>query len=700
MDKNRINKIINGISYSIPLLFILNLVFLYVKPIIADMQINPFHHARITDIEYRAVLEDDNIMETTVHVTERVTFDVHASSRNNLYWELWRDLSEDYIDGKRTEYEIKSVAQIDSDGEKTYWPESYKLYWEESDYVGDGYDNEYSLGPGKWFYSPGPYDEARRRYEALFFYVDGLYREKITFEIEYDIFNAVFRYNDCCDLYIEPFYGSTITYLESFDGEILIPLTDMPAKGNYDVFTYGTKGEDFPIKESDKYPGYHAFIFDLDEDDLKFDPYNKYLEFELVAYGDDYRIFADNSTSNYYSTEDVLPEIYDEHDYYAEITEKSQSKKAIVLAICVALSLWIIVCYVKKERSIHSKHIFYNPEYNYDFYREVPGDLDPYFAATLVHCKHKKPKDDSCIYSALLLSLAQKEYVGLTELGDDVEVRILRPASAAEQKESSFTPDTIVTNDQYIMYTEDTPATLTPCEAYYFNLLLRHVSGDRIMMSNFRTKIVSDYSNTADFADNMKQSIVNIGVSEGYFQKGKYDEIQKNLSAIATFLFWVGIILLIPVNIISYFTRMDLAFGGYTILGVISLLFSVLYRKMSYKYPLLTDFGETEYAKWRGLYNYLNSEPLITENGIIDLPVWERYLVYATAFGLADKVNKAIKIRCPQFDTNEKYRNSGYSSRHFHRHTGRNFHRSVRTGTYNHTYSSSGYYGGGGGGGG
>ena len=40
-------------------------------------------------------------------------------------------------------------------------------------------------GPGKWYHSDGPYNESARNYECVFFYVDGLYRENVTFDIEY-----------------------------------------------------------------------------------------------------------------------------------------------------------------------------------------------------------------------------------------------------------------------------------------------------------------------------------------------------------------------------------------------------------------------------------------------------------------------------------------------------------------------------------
>ena len=52
-------------------------------------------YARITDVDYTAVLVDEPGAEAKVVVTERLTYDIHAASRDNLFWELWRDLPQD-----------------------------------------------------------------------------------------------------------------------------------------------------------------------------------------------------------------------------------------------------------------------------------------------------------------------------------------------------------------------------------------------------------------------------------------------------------------------------------------------------------------------------------------------------------------------------------------------------------------------------
>ena len=56
-------------------------------------------YARITDVDYKAVLVDEPNADAKIVVTERLTFDIHAASENNLFWELCRALPESTIDG-------------------------------------------------------------------------------------------------------------------------------------------------------------------------------------------------------------------------------------------------------------------------------------------------------------------------------------------------------------------------------------------------------------------------------------------------------------------------------------------------------------------------------------------------------------------------------------------------------------------------
>ena len=149
-----------------------------------------------------------------------------------------------------------------------------------------------------------------------------------------------------------------------------------------------------------------------------------------------------------------------------------------------------------------------------------------------------------------------------------------------------------------------------------------------------------------------------------------------------------------------YFSDFGLCYGAYAIIGISLIVCSVYVKYHSEKLVLLTQYGEDERAKWKGLYNFLNNETLMSERIVPDLVLWEKYLIYATAFGISDKVVKVMKINAqlvPEIDRSQILcRTSFAHSRAFHT-TSRSFGHTIHA-----THSAGGRYGGGrfGGGGG
>ena len=663
--------------------------------LLEEMNLNPFDYARITDVDYKAILVDEPGSNGKVVVTERLTFDIHAASQNNLFWELWRDLPESYIDGVKVDYQVNSVKQILDDGTEVIYDESPKLYWNDSDYI----NTARGYGPGKWYHSEGPYNESARNYECVFFYVDGLYREKVTFEIEYEMNNAALRYGDCSELYLSLYSEETIKHLESYKAQILIPNEDMPSSGNYDAYTYGTNSNRFPFTESDtKNFGYHTFSFELDEEDLKFRPYNEYIEFSLISYGADKHKFTDYATRNYYYNDDVLDELRQEQAEFDAVPEDYKKTKIIILLICSASAILIIIYDINKDKKMRKEHIFYEPTMQIKYFRDIPSNLDPVFASNLVFCKNKERKNDSDGYSSIMLSLVRKGYIELTRIDEQKDWTSNNVKIIVKHQPTPIMNDLL--ESQTIE--SEKPETLTPTEELYFNLIIRHSHGNEISVKDFQAKVSIDYENTNTFVKNIENSVVNIGVSQGYFQKADYEQPKRQTKSLSTAHGILGVILITLVNLILYQTHLDLAFGAFFILGIAFIFSSLYLRRLSKKYVLLTQFGEDEYAKWKGLYDFLNSETLMKERTVIELPIWEQYLVYATAFGISEKVITALKVRCPDMEMSPMLSNPYYRSRSFH-YSCRSF-RSV-TRTASHIARSGGYgghggYGGGGRGGG
>ena len=704
------------ITLFIIVVYLLPFISVFISAFLEDTTFNPFDYARITDVDYKAVLVDEPSSNGKAVITERLTFDIHAFSKNNPFWELWRDLPESYIDGVKVDYKVNSVKQILADGSEIIYKESPKLYWEDSDYT----DSTGRYGPRKWYHSEGPYNESAERYECVFFYVEPLYRGDIVFEIEYEMNNAALRYRDCSELYISLYSEETIKHLESYKAQILVPDKDMPSAGNYAAYTYGTSANRFPFTESDTInPGYHTFSFELDKNQLKFNPYNEYIEFSLISYGEDAHTFTDYASINDYFFTNALDELNQEQLEYDEIPQIYKEKKLKILYICLVLTFLVIIYCATKDKRMRKKHLFYEPSMKVKYFRDIPSELDPVFASNLAFCKKRPHKTDSDGYSALMLSLVRKGYIELEKidpngdwLSNNVNIVVKYKKSSilnslnninyssslnnSLNNEFSIPLDNNLNTDfnntinNNLYQEEQKLEPLTPNEEQYFNLIVRHSKGEEISINTFRSKVSSDYENTNSFVNNVNKSITNIGITEGYFQKADYTEPMRQTKLIAKYFTIIGIILIVVVNFVLRQTYYDFAFGGFFILGFTCLLASLYLKKLAKKYILLTPFGEDEYAKWKGLYDFLNSETLMKERTIIELPLWEQYLVYATAFGISKKVISALKVRCPDMSSSVMLSNPYYTSRSF-IYTSHSFRSAVRSASYSARSSSYGY---------
>ena len=397
----------------------------------------------------------------------------------------------------------------------------------------------------------------------------------------------------------------TIEHLESFKGEILIPDEDMPRDGNYSAYMLGTDTNTFEFDESDRRnPGYHTFYFDLDKDDLKFSPYNRYIEFLLLSYNEDKHIFTNNAPNNNYSHETYLEEAKADMEDYLSKPEKAKKTKLIIFVGCCGISILIVIAAMNKDKSIRKKHTFYTPSQQMVYYRDIPSDLDPYFAAQLVFSKSKKKPDEGDAYAAILLNLVRKEYIELQKINptgqwdfDNILIKLLyipegmkknitpgissSPIVLNENKatyivnkpifptmagdldndhlEEDFTNSTIIdstpllvgNNNSLDSATIVSPTTtpvvniplvsapvelvningkklekLSITEQAYFNMIIRYTINDTITMKFFQNKVASDYDNTDGFVTTLDNSMINIGIKDGYLQKIAFDEIK------------------------------------------------------------------------------------------------------------------------------------------------------------------------------
>lgn len=63
-----------------------------------------------------------------------------------------------------------------------------------------------------------------------------------------------------------------------------------------------------------------------------------------------------------------------------------------------------------------------------------------------------------------------------------------------------------------------------------------------------------------------------------------------------------------------------------------------------------TQYGHEHYQRWSGFKNFLNDFGAFEQKDLPEIILWERYLVYATIFGLADKVQKTMNVKIKEYN--------------------------------------------------
>ena len=96
-------------------------------------------------------------------------------------------------------------------------------------------------------------------------------------------------------------------------------------------------------------------------------------------------------------------------------------------------------------------------------------------------------------------------------------------------------------------------------------------------------------------------------------------------------------------------------------------------RKYLNNLPVYTQEGINDTEKWRGLKKYMEEFSMLDKKEVPEIVVWEEFLVYATAFGIADKELDQLGELYPEIQNTLDFTNASYSYVISHAHFSKNF---------------------------
>ncbi len=188
-------------------------------------------------------------------------------------------------------------------------------------------------------------------------------------------------------------------------------------------------------------------------------------------------------------------------------------------------------------------------------------------------------------------------------------------------------------------------------------------------LNDYANKKYQKYSNIINnFVNAARNSLYNLNL----INKSEEKLYASCLNA-KTKIFWFGyislfLIILFLVEHIPIIANRLICSGGTILLNagveliiivapilIASMCYWKLQEKLASNIAVLTKEGKEEKAKWVGLSNYMKEYSLLDEKDVLSLAVWEKYLIYATAFGIADKAIEQMKAKYPEVFVTEKW---------------------------------------------
>lgn len=444
-----------------------------------------------------------------------------------------------------------------------------------------------------------------------------------TYKIYYTVKNAVKVYNDCTELYWQ-FLGTD----NQIPGKNITGRIKLPKKVD-DIEKLRVWGHGSLTGEITKVGN------DLVEFNMPKLSRNSMLEVRIVTEENIYDM-SDNKHNNNYLDSILSEEKKWADEANAERESARNTKKIIIgiLIICILINIFFVVFFIRKIRGYiksrkELKEKYANNLNELKYFREIPNEeiSTPARALYLYKFENIKPNftqsEISKIFSATILDLSLKKIIHFEPIEKN-DIKIVLD----DKRETLDLPDDEKRVHKTLLEAIEGKDSITTKEFKKFakknyNLIYaRFIGLGRLMEKN-----------TDNMLDNTKKQI-----SEQIESKQRKYLLLFCLSFILMFV--IPIFPTIPI-------------------GLITCIF-VLSKNLK-AFSILNEEGMAEAQKWRGLKNYMTDYSLLKERLVPDILLWEKYLVYATVFGVAEKVIKQLKIVHPEMFTAENtYYSYGY----------------------------------------
>lgn len=479
-----------------------------------------------------------------------------------------------------------------------------------------------------------------------------------TYEISYTVTDAIGKYNDYAELYWQ-FVGEDFEISASeVTGTIILPES---ADNKEDIKVWG---------HTEELNG-EIYVTAKNEISFQIDNFNAghYIEVRSLFPTD-----MIQSTGREYA-EDRYNTVLQEETNWANQANLRRTwdsiKDKVIIVFIIFVVIAIIIIFIQKAVKYGKKLgelKKYIPEQKLDYFRELPEkNTTPGEAVYILEEPYNKfTSYFGKILSATLLDLKLKKYIDLkTEKDQKGKEKII--ISRLKQPDDNLKED----------------------EKTILKFICNIDKKEEEITVKRLEKYISDHYPSVEKLIKQSEKAIERQLEEEDIYNKKQKEEYLNYSGLAGVYYVFAILTLI---IILW------AFP----LAIVFLINGILCSSVKKNINVLTQKGINDKEKWKGLKKYMEDFSLLNEKEVPAIDVWEQYLVYATAFGIADKVLKQLKTVYPNIDELDNINSSAYMYFIYHSNFSSSISNSISS-SISSAYSSSsggggGFSGGGGGG--
>lgn len=565
-------------------------IFIFISLIIFSIKSNASSDLLLNNLDFNAFINSDGSMD----ITE--TWDIEIKDTNTLFKTFKSD------SGKYSDITNIQVTDITNNESKKFRQINTLMYHVTKDcYYGLTNDN----GNFEIAWGVGLDNSSDTR----------------KYKISYTVQDAISKHNDYAQLYWQ-FIGSDFEInAKKVTGTIILP-GQVENKDEIRVWghTEDLNGE--------------IFVTDLNTISFELNGFNSGRFVEIRALFPTEMIVSSGRTSSNNILEDVINE---ETSWANEANERRTRRNmsnllitAITVAICIILAIYSLKQSLKASNKLKEFNE-YKPTQKLKYFRELPRkDATP---AQALHVYKETivgfaDSEIGKIVSATLLNLNLKKYINFKIENERNKEKIIMKITNSD-----------ITN-------------LSADEKVIFDFLKKACKEkDEITVKDFQ-KYIKTTSTTNILA--LKKDL-NLQTKKELIEKQLFDtekeKIYKKYQSKNTLYCTVIFFVIFAAAFLTEF----LTIIGYTALfGLIvcEIISIIINNKAMKKINVYTQKGIDEKEMWKGLKKYMEDFSMLDKREVPEIAIWEHFLVFATAFGIANKVLKQLKIAYPDLENN------------------------------------------------